>query len=163
MTKTKVEAVALCPGEGCEQELPQPLPEKCPACGIIVSKPDNEFFEYTDFWCLQLEEHEKNITDLKLPGEEEEAQKRKLKDEYVKWIRSIPAQEKTCAMLDAYEVMRHLMFSKEDITHLKPIIELGKIIGKQAEAIDAYYKSGGQPYEYKARPVPTEPLDIPRD
>lgn len=153
----KTNQIALC--TQCRAELPLPLPKECPSCAHVIVPPENPYFGSPDYLAHQLDKYESELNPRYIDPEAKdatEADKKKLEGvrvQYIKWARDCPLEDKLAALMDARLLLSQVIHSSTKIDHLRQITTLGKSIGKIAESIEHYFRSGGSHHDTEARSI----------
>lgn len=157
-----IKPVSLCPNRDCGAELPYPVPDTCPACNYHIKPAKNPYFATPDFLTFQMDDYRQSYdedsrgADAKPLSPSDKKKFEDIKKQLVVWARECPTEDKLAALSDAHLIMRHALYAVMDGDALKSLIDIGKQIGKMAEAADNFIRSGGALYEPETRPVPAD-------
>ena len=154
----KVNQVAMCPNPLCQKELPHPTPDSCPHCGKILHA-ESGTFGPPDYISMQLRANrERNgISSEKGPNDVQKKELDKIDSDLVKWLRSCPDEDRIAAFEDAYLFLGQILHADVDGEQIRLIVGQAKRLGKLAEAIEGYIKSGGILRVRETRQIQAEP------
>jgi hypothetical protein len=152
--------IVICPH--CNSELPRKDLPACPYCKVQILQPRSNLYGAPDYLWLQK---------LRL---EDEAMKRLVKDSINKptaqerkelekamgvFARNSLPEDRLAALQDARIYLSSVLFTKTPIGHLQAMTALAKEIGKLGQAIEDYFKNGGEPYDREVGHVQARPED----
>jgi hypothetical protein len=80
-------------------------------------------------------------------GQDDAKKWREIQAHFRQWLRDCPDEDKICALRDATFVMMNVVHSSATPSTISSITKLAKQIGKLGEALDNYYRFGGETHD----------------
>lgn len=166
MTKAKITTPSFCPY--CRMEIPEDKvrsnPDRCPECFRVIVKPENKHFQDPNYILAQKEKLLAQAL-IEIPGAEVgtddyndiSASVHASEDE---WYRNCLHKERVGSLSDAFEIIRHLPYSRSSGEELSQVINIAKRIGSIADHIDKFYRSGVTTYDREVRPTRTDSREV---
>lgn len=151
---TKSQSVKVCPS--CDYVLTPKDTERCPSCGVRLIKPTSEIITQPSYISAQVAKLNKAVTGTSASKANQE---KEIRSESARFYSQMGNQEKIYAMDDALQILRHAISSKESTDTLRKLTRYGKSIGKLAQAIEEFSKSGGVINESESTSTRFEPSD----
>lgn len=150
----KVIPLISCPS--CQEELPAADLSQCPYCMRKLTKEKSPTFGFAapDYLFFQQKEIIKNKPQRKRDGshsasEAEQDFQVTVAKELHAWVRTATPEDRIAALFDALLVMQNILHCDATADQLRSIVPMAKSIGKLAENIENYFRSGGMSRDYR--------------
>jgi len=151
---------AFCPK--CGAELQATKTDKCQVCNTPLAPPNNEYFGSPDYLWHQREMHLDNCDTSRPTALTKEHNLKKIEEMELalsSWARVCPIDDKIAALRDAHLILSNVVHAPVGVDDIRKLTTIGKAIGKLAQAVEDYFRSGGQIYDREIGRVQAWPDD----